>query len=298
VIYQAYQNTKAGILKAVHQEIAITGTLRAIAAFRVLQKQPADRPDSVFEVCDDASLLSPKVPEAQESARSIHGVASVEEISRSNLRIDVDGIDLRGFRKNPVVLAAHTSITAASMPGIIGSVGSVAKRDGMLVFRNMLFDDDPLSEAWFQKIVKGLCRMVSIGIVPVEYEYVEETEKGKDQRTIRYIRVLKSELLEISPVAVGANRGAFIDPSSLPKTEAEALQHVVVKLCKDVATLKRTIQGDPSDDDCDESYENESFPDTEFVRNLTTLWELNEAMNETGQELMAMASQFGASKEK
>jgi Caudovirus prohead serine protease len=144
--------------------------------------------------------------------RMVSGVASVEEISRTGWFISIDGMDISQFKKNPVVLASHCPYSYASMmPGAIGTVERVSKKENTLVFKNMTFDDEPLADAWFQKIAKRIVRMVSIGFIPVQWEFAEAQPKKKGDPTIFYLNIIKSELTEISPVSVGANRGAFID---------------------------------------------------------------------------------------
>lgn len=162
---------------------------------------------------DDAPLL--EVAKSK-PARSISGTASVEEISRSGLLIRIAGLDLTHFNENnPIVLAQHQTIAYGTlMPGAIGTVEKAFKTHGgsALKFRNMTFDTDPISDAWYQKISKGIVRMVSVGVVPIEVRYVEETiGKGAKAKRICYVELVESELLDISPVCVGANRGAYMD---------------------------------------------------------------------------------------
>jgi|GEM_PF-4546410 len=147
-----------------------------------------------------------------EKKRSVNGTANVEEISRSFWLIRIDGLDIRQYKKNPIVLANHCPVAYGTlMPGAIGTVGSVSKSDNALNFKNMVFDDDVIAEAWWQKVRKNIVRMVSIGFLPLEWTYVEEPPKKKGDPYKYYIEITKSELLELSVVCIGANRGAFID---------------------------------------------------------------------------------------
>ena len=144
--------------------------------------------------------------------RTVSGTASVLSISRTNYHVRIDGMDVNEYKKNPIVLASHCPYSYESMmPGAIGFVEKVSKKDDTLLFKNMTFDTDPLADAWFQKIVKGIVRMVSIGFVPLQWEYAEAPGKKKGDPLIYYLDFIKTELTEISPVSIGANRGAFID---------------------------------------------------------------------------------------
>lgn len=214
-----------------------------------------------FLAIDEASRSKSK------RTRSVDGTASIEEISRSGLLIEVGGMDLKHFRKNPVVLASHLSIVPATAePAVIGLVGSVAIQGNRLSFRNMKFDSDPLSEAWFQKIVSGHIRMVSVGVQPHEVDFEEKRiGKGEDARTIRYLRFVRSELVEISPTPIGANRGAFIDPTSLPASGegvSPELPSGIDALRAEVAELRSLIDGT---DPAGEAFGDASFPDAAFI---------------------------------
>lgn len=224
------------------REYAATGQLRCGASFAL-----------------DQSAIDQK-------ARSVSGTASVEEVSRTRLFIDVEGIDLSGFKKNPVVLAGHHDVVPSTlMPAVVALVGSISKKEGSLIFRNMTFDQDELSEAWFQKITRGFVRMVSVGIVPQDAEFVEEeVGRGDKKKLIRYVRVNQSELVEISVVPIGANRGAFIDP---PKQERESVELAALRQELDLlnSALDGVHGGSDDDDGIGESYGDASFPDSAFI---------------------------------
>ena len=196
------------------REYAATGQLRCGASFTI-----------------DQSAIDQK-------ARSVSGTASVEEVSRTRLLIDIEGMDLSGFKKNPVVLAGHHDVVPSTlMPAVVALVGSIAKKEGSLIFRSMTFDQDELSEAWFQKISRGFVRMVSVGIVPQDAEFVEEeVGRGDKKKLIRYVRINQSELIEISVVPIGANRGAFIDPQKQESAELAALR-------QEIGALRSALDG-------------------------------------------------------
>lgn len=178
--------------------------------------------------------------------RRVNGIANVESISRSGWLIRLDGLDLKQYRKNPVVLASHMAFSFSTMmPGAIGTVGQVSKSEKAIAFKNMAFDEDPLAEAWWQKIVNRTVRMVSIGFLPLEWQYVEESPKKKGDAPLRYIEIPRSELLEISPVAVGANRGAFIDTGRELATilaKEEAADHSTGRLAARIEQLEQAIE--------------------------------------------------------
>ncbi len=197
-------------------------------------------------VYQEAPLVLDKLDLIHESAnakkRTVSGVASVEEISRSRHLFQVKGIDLQHFKQNPVVLACHQQCNDNLMPGAIGFVEKISKRDDgkTLVFRNMTFDTDPLAEAWWQKVSKGIVRMVSIGAWPLEWELGEEVKgTGKNKTVERFVDIIRSELVEISVVPIGANRGAIIDvdrPSAGQSVDDRLikLESAIAELCDEL----------------------------------------------------------------
>lgn len=178
--------------------------------------------------------------------RAISGTAGVEEVSRSSLLIDIKGLDVSHFNEfNPVVLACHSQCTMDLMPGAIGTVEKVFKSGNALKFKNMTFDTDPLAEAWWQKVSKGIVRMVSVGIRVFEAQFEEEPPKTKGKPGRLFLRATESELLELSVVSIGANRGAMINPpkkSSKEIAEAEAQKEAIEKLELRTRELETQIQ--------------------------------------------------------
>lgn len=207
-------------------------------------------------------------------ARVVNGTANFEEISRSGHLFRMEGADLSHFKRNPVVLAMHEMATPDLMPGVIGHVRSVSIEGKSLNFAGMTFDDDPLSEAWFQKVSKGLVRMVSIGARPMEWEVAEKKVKdsrGTD-RAMRFIDVLAWELVEISVVPIGANRKAMIRRGEQADTSTQDVRRIEL-LRQEIEELRGVIAGNAShanavEDDSGDAYEafgDASFPDAAFI---------------------------------
>jgi hypothetical protein len=216
-----------------------------------------------------------------QKARAVSGTASIETVSRTGLLIDIEGIDLSQFKKNPIVLANHHDVVPSTLsPAVIAMVGSISKKGNALEFQNMTFDDDPLSEAWFQKVTKRFVRMVSVGVLPTEVELVDRSDEESDgkgdgktkkrKRPVRYLHVKSSELLEISVTPIGANRGAYIDP---PAKGGESIKADLRSVQDELDLLRSALTG-PFDDDDDidldfdeesQSYGDSGFPDAAFI---------------------------------
>lgn len=174
--------------------------------------------------------------------RTYSGTASFEEVSRTRYLIRIAGLDLSQYQRNPVVLAQHHPVVPATLePAVIGRIASVSKVEGrtQLRFRGLEFDADSLSQAWERKVASGFVRMLSIGFVPHEVQYVEETVgRGKDAKVLRYLEFVRSELTEISVVAIGANRGAYFDP---PKSRSRQNSEQVAQLLARITTLESQL---------------------------------------------------------
>lgn len=197
-------------------------------------------------------------------ARRVNGVASVEEISRSGLKIVLNGLDLTHYNKhNPVVLVHHHQYAPDTlMPAAIATVQRVSKSGDTLKFRGMEFDTDPLAEAWYQKVLKNVVRMVSLGVRPIEYEFVEEeVGKGRNKRIIRYVCCLESEMIELSVATIGANRGAMINRQADSKGgNGQAIE----RLTKEMVDLRFAVDALASAA-LEETYGDASFPDAAFI---------------------------------
>lgn len=124
----------------------------------------------------------------------IEGIASTSVLDRQNESVNVDGWDLKAFKKNPLLLWAHDHSEPA-----IGKVTKV-KVEGEGKKRSLLF------EAVFQEVTEkakavkqlvedGFISAFSVGFRPLEMEGDE---------------IIKQELLEISVVNVPANPEAML----------------------------------------------------------------------------------------
>lgn len=119
-------------------------------------------------------------------------------------RIDVDGINLKDYKKNPVVLWGHDGF---NLP--IANATKVWKEAGKLMARAKFYLDDAFSAKIYDYIVKGRLNAVSIGGMIEEW--------GSDGMTIA-----KMNMKEFSVVSVPANPEALVASKSFnPLDESE-----------------------------------------------------------------------------
>jgi len=123
-------------------------------------------------------------------------------------RIDVNGIDLSDFKKNPVVLWGHDGF---NLP--IAKATKIWKEGNKLMSRAKFYLKDEFARKVYDYIVDGYLNAVSIGGMVEEW--------GEDGMTIS-----KMKMKEYSVVSVPANQEALVASKSLDggqKAELRAL---------------------------------------------------------------------------
>lgn len=168
-------------------------------------------------------------------------------------RIDVDGISLKDFKKNPVVLWGHDGF---NLP--IAKATKVWKESGKLMARAKFYLKDDFSHKVYDYIVDGFLNAVSIGGMVEEW--------ANDGLTIS-----KLNMKEFSVVSVPANPEALTSSKSLDQeqvTELHALaNHYARKMLSKgndslvddikrlktlVATLEEVALSEPEAEQADE----------------------------------------------
>ena len=119
---------------------------------------------------------------------------------RDGESIDPKGIDLKAFKKNPVILPQHDYKKPA-----IGKATNIKKTDNGLVFKIEFPEDgiNPEADVYRKLYKSGFMNASSIGFIPKEW--TDGDGKKTPWRTYD-----KSELLELSLVSVPANSEAVV----------------------------------------------------------------------------------------
>jgi HK97 family phage prohead protease len=154
-------------------------------------------------------------------------IVSTGSEDRHREMINPDGIDLKHYKKNPVVLYGHDY---EALP--IGKCLSIKKVDGKIVARFQLaIDEYPFAKTVYDLIVGGYLNDVSIGGIVVEW--------SDDYMTIEQL-----EMVEFSVVNIGANRDAKIVARSIGKSldelQSEYQDFVHHKLFDKIDTMDET----------------------------------------------------------
>jgi len=153
----------------------------------------------------------PKVKAIDKESRRITVCISKDEIDRHNERIEISAIAdaLQLYTTNPVVLGDHQHRLSTGQSSVIGH----SPPEAFKVLENevdvdIVFSVTENAETYWINYRDGHQRAVSIGFIDVEWRLDEE-----DGRKI--FITTKLELLEVSCVAVGANRGALVKKNGM-----------------------------------------------------------------------------------
>lgn len=169
-----------------------------------------------------------QIKRIDEDTRTLEGLVSTEALDRDGDTVKVAGIDTKGYMQNPVLLRGHSH----DQP-IDRAIELAVTPDGL--FGKFKLLSEGVSEAAdeaYKMAKEKVLRSFSIGFLPVEYESLET---GWD--------IIKSELLEISLVAVPSNRQSLItevkefemsDEIETTETETDETQTTETKATKPV----------------------------------------------------------------
>jgi len=134
------------------------------------------------------------VGKAGDGDRRIRFVISDGSVDRENDTIAPEGWDLSAYRKNPVVLWAHSH---RDLP--IGKAVEITAAGGRLE-AVAEFAEHAFAESVYQLYKGGFLRAVSVGFRPLEW--TRDDQRGG-------INFIRQELLEFSGCPVGANAHAL-----------------------------------------------------------------------------------------
>lgn len=170
-----------------------------------------------------------------DSSRVLRFTASTGAIDRENDTIAVAGWRLGNFLKNPVFLPFHDR---DEVP-VGQAVGVELTADALVM--SILFagaDVSPLAEQVFQAYRQGFMRAVSVGFIPLRWQFVDDDARGWG------VDYLEQELLELSAVTVPALPEALLLPDdSLPPADPKQ-QPVSTAQRRSASALRRQLQID------------------------------------------------------
>lgn len=149
-------------------------------------------------------------------------VVSTGALDAHGERIDVDGIMLKDFKKNPVVLWAHDGF---NLP--IARATKIWKDSGKLMARAEFYLKDEFPRKVYNYIVDGFLNAVSIG--------GKVDEWGSDGITIK-----KLNMKEFSVVSIPANQEALVAAKSIDQAEKKELNSLAKMYARKLFTENET----------------------------------------------------------
>lgn len=115
----------------------------------------------------------------------------IKEVDRDQEIVNIDGLDITAYQKNPVLLWGHNWNSPC------GKVLSMNK-DGNGLFVRCEMQRLTGKEADFENVLYGNVKSFSIGFIPLEYQYLDNA-----------VEITQSEMIELSIAPVQSNRSAL-----------------------------------------------------------------------------------------
>jgi len=146
----------------------------------------------------ETKYFSLEVKSSDKEERTLEGIATSQVVDRDGDVVVVDGIDLKNFKKNPLVLWAHDYFSPP-----IGKATKIWKEDKDLKFKMKFVEAEtyPFAETIYKLFAGGYINSFSIGFRP------DIKEAMFDEKNGGYV-FNKSELIEISAVPLPSNTAA------------------------------------------------------------------------------------------
>jgi phage head maturation protease len=163
--------------------------------------------------------------------RQVEFVISSEAVDSYRTVFKMDGWDLSGYNRNPIVCYQHRA-NSDDPDNVIGT--STLRIDGKYLIGTVTFEPAEINqraEKIFQKVQSGTLRMASVG-ANVQKARLGVEENGEDPDVLYFT---KQRLMEWSIVSVGSNPGAH-------KRNSETLAEMRTSLAKDLAVVAKEIK--------------------------------------------------------
>jgi HK97 family phage prohead protease len=163
--------------------------------------------------------------------RQVEFVISSEAVDSYRTVFKMDGWDLSGYNRNPIVCYQHRA-NSDDPDNVIGT--STLRIDGKYLIGTVTFEPaeiNPRAEKIFQKVQSGTLRMASVG-ANVQKARLGVEENGEDPDVLYFT---KQRLMEWSIVSVGSNPDAH-------KRNSETLAEMRTSLAKDLAVVAKEIK--------------------------------------------------------
>lgn len=162
------------------------------------------------------------VPESiDEATRTMRVKATTRSLDRYGELVEPEAAApwLATYMMNPVFMAGHVYSAPDGSPTTIGTVNDMKiVKDGIdALVQFMDDDDDELALRYWRRYRKGIQKAVSLGFIVHKWEMREVKISGVMQRVRVFTEI---EIVELSAVAIPANRGSLVRAASAFKAPA------------------------------------------------------------------------------
>jgi HK97 family phage prohead protease len=145
-----------------------------------------------------------EVKEADDSSRTITAIASKQIVDRDGDIVKLDGMNLKEYKKNPVILWSHNAFELP-IGKAVGKMVWIEDDELKMKIQFASKEENPKADYVYKLFKGGFLKAFSVGFKP-EFSTIQYKEdKGKQIRIIN-----DSTLFEVSAVAVPANQSALI----------------------------------------------------------------------------------------
>jgi len=154
-------------------------------------------------------LVHFEVKEVEGEDRTLSAVASTGIKDRDGDIIEPSGWKLKNFRKNPVILWAHTYSGKDALP--IAKATEIKVEDGKLKFKAKFPEKETyeFADTVYKLYKDGWIRTFSVGFIPFKREEIDDEDEGEKGLMRNGYRYTSQELLEISGCPVPSNAEAM-----------------------------------------------------------------------------------------
>lgn len=144
----------------------------------------------------------------------IEVIVATEDVDRDGEILDLNGLDVKRYMKNPIVLWGHDY----NMPPIGKTLELIKDEAGRLKAKvKFAVTQNPFAKMVYELVKDGFQNASSIGFIPKEGEFDES------KNAFRYT---KSEMLEFSMVPVPANPFALVTAKGYSEHTAKVVEKV------------------------------------------------------------------------
>lgn len=154
--------------------------------------------------------------------------------------LDMKGLDLDRFNKNPVLLNAHRR---ESIDDIVGR-GTVSVKDNKLELKAEFTEDTEIGKKAFKLVDTGFLKATSVGFIVRMVKTLDEKEEDElnGQKITGPARIIRKwELFEISVVPVGADADALKRSLENGDVNRETVKSLY-DLCSDILSKERLME--------------------------------------------------------